>query len=133
MVADGDSVLTQHMAENESARLEYAIYRKLRRDPRVIPVVGHFLRKTSLDELPQFINVLRGEMSVVGPRPVTRAEIILYGEHEREVLTARPGITGMWQISGRSDLDFAKRADLDIAYIRRWSMGLDIRILLGRY
>ena len=130
MVMDGDDVLARHFAEDEGALLEYAAYRKLRNDPRVIAGIGHLLRKTSLDELPQFINVLWGEMSVVGPRPVTRAEIILYGEHEREVLTSRPGITGMWQISGRSDLDFDKRVDLDRTYVQRWSMGLDFRIIL---
>ena len=101
------------------------------RDPRITRI-GAFLRRTSLDELPQLINVLRGEMSLVGPRPVVREEL----DHQYSPVAAdaycetRPGITGLWQISGRSDTTYAERVSLDLRYVRDWSIGLDIRILL---
>jgi lipopolysaccharide/colanic/teichoic acid biosynthesis glycosyltransferase len=130
MVVDSDSVLEAHLTENAEARAEYELTRKLRRDPRIVPIVGRFLRQTSLDELPQFINVLRGEMSIVGPRPVTRDEIPLYGAHKSSYLSARPGITGLWQVSGRNMLTFAERVSLDARYADAWSMRRDMAILL---
>ncbi|MEO0664418.1 MAG: sugar transferase, partial [Pseudomonadota bacterium] len=94
MHCNADEILAKTLATSPEAREEWREYRKLKNDPRIIPVVGNFLRKTSLDELPQLINVLRGDMSIVGPRPVTPEEIGLYGEYAREVLTVRPGVTG---------------------------------------
>ena len=98
-------------------------------DPRIFPV-GAFLRRTSLDELPQLINVLKGEMSIVGPRPLVGPELEHYGEWAPYFLSIKPGITGYWQVMGRSDVAFPERARLDIHYIQRWSLGLDLWIIL---
>jgi undecaprenyl-phosphate galactose phosphotransferase len=98
-------------------------------DPRVTPV-GRFLRRWSLDELPQIFNVLRGDMSLVGPRPVVAAEIPLYGAFQDFYLVATPGLSGLWQVSGRSDLNFSTRAKLDAFYVRNWSLAGDFHILL---
>ena len=98
-------------------------------DPRVTPL-GRFLRKTHLDELPQLWNVIRGEMSLVGPRPATPREVALYEEWQLHRLDALPGITGLWQVSGRSELGFSEQVLMDITYIENWSLGLDLRILL---
>jgi lipopolysaccharide/colanic/teichoic acid biosynthesis glycosyltransferase len=97
-------------------------------DPRITPI-GRFLRKWSLDELPQLINVLRGEMSLIGPRPVIEAEIPLYGQLRHFYLAAVPGLSGLWQVSGRSNVTFAKRAQLDAAYVQNWSLLGDFSIL----
>ena len=97
-------------------------------DSRVTPV-GRFLRRTSLDELPQFINVLKGEMSLVGPRPVVQAELDHYGPSARHYLAARPGLTGLWQISGRSDTTYAERVRLDRFYVMNWNLWRDLRII----
>lgn len=102
---------------------------KIKNDPRITPI-GHFLRKTSLDELPQLFNVLRGEMSLVGPRPHLPEEVARYEKHHKFVLTIKPGITGMAQISGRSDLDFEREVKLDTYYIENWSLLLDLKILI---
>lgn len=96
-------------------------------DPRVTKL-GAFLRKTSLDELPQFINVLKGEMSLVGPRPVVEKELIEYGEHLEEFLSVKPGITGYWQASGRSDIQYPERVDVELYYVRNQSILFDIKI-----
>jgi lipopolysaccharide/colanic/teichoic acid biosynthesis glycosyltransferase len=98
-------------------------------DPR-ITAVGGFLRRWSLDELPQVLNVLRGEMSLVGPRPVIEAEIPLYGHLQHLYLAAKPGLSGLWQVSGRSNVSFAGRASLDAYYVRNWSLFSDLRILV---
>ena len=108
----------------------WQLSRKLRRDPRVIPVVGTVLRRFSLDELPQLWNVLRGEMSLVGPRPLPFEEQQqIRGWHRRRI-SMKPGITGLWQVSGRSEVDFEDWIRLDLRYIDEWSLGLDLRILL---
>jgi exopolysaccharide production protein ExoY len=99
------------------------------RDPR-ITAVGGFLRRWSLDELPQLLNVLRGEMSLVGPRPVVTAEIPFYGHLQHLYLAAKPGLSGLWQVSGRSDVSFAERASLDAYYVRNWSLLQDLQILV---
>lgn len=130
MHCNADEILAKTLATSPEAREEWREYRKLKNDPRIIPVVGNFLRKTSLDELPQLINVLRGDMSIVGPRPVTPEEIGLYGEYAREVLTVRPGVTGLWQVSGRNWLTFDQRVALDTSYVRSWSMFADGRIIV---
>ena len=111
------------------ARAEWAKDRKLKSDPRITPL-GQFLRKTSLDELPQLLNVVRGEMSLVGPRPVVPDELELYGEARLYYLQVRPGLTGLWQISGRNDLDYERRVGLDAWYVRNWTLWYDILILV---
>src|SRR6185295_6235045 len=101
---------------------------KMRNDPRITPV-GRILRRLSLDELPQLINILRGEMSLVGPRPPLPYEVEQYGPRELGRLTVTPGLTGLWQVSGRAVLNFHQMIDLDLAYIERWSIWLDLKIL----
>jgi lipopolysaccharide/colanic/teichoic acid biosynthesis glycosyltransferase len=110
-------------------RRNQPLFPKLPDDPRVTRL-GRLLRKYSLDELPQLINVLRGEMSLVGPRPHQSGEVALYGPHERGRLRVRPGLTGLWQVSGRSALPWDAAIELDLAYVERWSLVTDARILL---
>ncbi len=128
MVANSAEVLAELLARDPQARAEWASDRKLRRDPRITGL-GRFLRKTSLDELPQLINVVRGEMSLVGPRPVVPDELELYGEARIYYLQVRPGLTGLWQISGRNDIDYERRVGLDAWYVRNWTLWYDILIL----
>jgi lipopolysaccharide/colanic/teichoic acid biosynthesis glycosyltransferase len=132
MVPDAEARLAEHLRDNPAAAAEWAERRKLRNDPRVTRF-GAFLRATSLDELPQLLNVLRGEMSLVGPRPVVAAELEAhYGPAGTAAYIAcRPGVTGLWQVSGRSDTSYAKRVALDMRYVRHWSLALDLRILLA--
>ncbi len=129
MVLDADRILEEHLEENPDARVEFEHHRKLRNDPRIIPVVGSFLRKSSLDELPQFLNVIRGEMSVVGPRPLTLDELHDYGNAAGHYKLARPGITGLWQVSGRSDLSFRQRVELDSRYVLNCTLLTDMRLI----
>jgi lipopolysaccharide/colanic/teichoic acid biosynthesis glycosyltransferase len=129
MHVDADVQLAQHLANDADARAEFEEFRKLRNDPRIIPIVGNLLRKSSLDELPQLFDVLLGHMSIVGPRPVTEEEVSLYGAARREYLACRPGVTGLWQVSGRNDLSFQQRVDIDRAYVRSWSFGRDLGII----
>ena len=129
MVANSDSVLEQLLASDPIALAEWQATQKLRLDPRVTRV-GRLLRKTSLDELPQLFNVLRGEMSLVGPRPIVRAEISRYGSEIGYYYQARPGLTGLWQVSGRSDTSYAQRVELDVQYISTWTLWRDIVIVL---
>ena len=117
------------MLSHPSARAEWTRSHKLRHDPRVTRL-GRWLRATSLDELPQLWNVLRGEMSLVGPRPVTASELDDYGAGRAAYLSLRPGITGLWQVSGRNRLSFDARVALDMAYRDRVSLGTDLGILL---
>ena len=128
MVPNSAEVLAELLARDPQARAEWAKDRKLKRDPRVTRL-GRFLRKTSLDELPQLVNVLKGEMSLVGPRPVVPDELELYGEAKVYYLQVRPGLTGLWQVSGRSDLDYARRVALDAWYVRNWTLWYDVLIL----
>jgi lipopolysaccharide/colanic/teichoic acid biosynthesis glycosyltransferase len=125
MVVDADA----RLAADPALRAAFERNFKLERDPRVTPV-GRVLRKWSLDELPQLCNVLRGEMSLVGPRMVTRPELAKYGEHADQLLRVRPGLSGLWQISGRQEIDYTERVRLDLDYIERWSFGRDIAIAL---
>ncbi len=130
MVIDADRRLAALLERNPAARREWETTRKLRDDPRVT-WVGRFLRATSLDELPQLINVLKGEMSLVGPRPVQAAELAAYyGAATQHYLAVRPGLTGPWQVSGRSDTSYAQRVALDVGYVTQPSLLRDIRILL---
>ena len=128
MVADGDAVLARHFAENPEARAEWEASFKLTHDPRVT-ALGQVLRKTSLDELPQLWNVLRGEMSLVGPRPIVQAEVVRYGADFTACFSVPSGLTGLWQVSGRSDTGYAERVALDCAYASQWSLTRDLAIL----
>jgi len=129
MVTDADAVLWRHLAENPAAKREWESSRKLRHDPRVTRL-GRFLRETSLDELPQLINVIRGDMSLVGPRPIVLNEIPRYAGSIDAYFSARPGITGLWQVSGRSDVGYERRVRLDVHYVSNWSIRTDMLILL---
>jgi len=129
MVRNADEILRKHLAENASAAREWQEKQKLLSDPRV-GVFGNILRKSSLDELPQLFNVLRGDMSCVGPRPIIPSELGRYGAHARACFTARPGITGIWQTNGRNHLSYAERVALDRFYVNHWSFWLDMRLLL---
>ncbi|MEB3199175.1 MAG: sugar transferase [Synechococcaceae cyanobacterium] len=129
MRPDADQVLSKLLAESPELEAEFINDFKLKDDPRITRV-GKFLRRSSLDELPQFINVLRGEMSVVGPRPIVRQELPRYGRNMDEVLAVRPGLTGLWQVSGRNNLAYQKRVRLDVHYARQRTFGLDLRIIL---
>ena len=128
MVSDAEARLKSVLANDPQARMEWESMRKLTVDPR-ITWLGHFLRKTSLDELPQLFNVLRGEMSLVGPRPIVDAEIALYGEDYASYTSMRPGISGLWQISGRSDVSFERRVQFDKQYNEEWSILFDLEII----
>ena len=128
MCMDAGEKLTELLAVDPAAREEWERDFKLKNDPRITRS-GAFLRKTSLDELPQLWNVLRGEMSLVGPRPVVHEELARYGEFVHDYLQVRPGITGMWQVSGRSDTTYEERVQMDSWYVRNWSVWLDVMLL----
>ena len=128
MVVDADERLEAHLADNPDAAREWELTRKLENDPRITRL-GKFLRRSSLDELPQLINVLAGDMSCVGPRPVVPRELAKYGPATPDYLRARPGLTGLWQVSGRSALSYDHRVALDVDYVRRRSFWLDVTIL----
>jgi lipopolysaccharide/colanic/teichoic acid biosynthesis glycosyltransferase len=128
MVPNADQVLEDLLLSEEGARREWETTFKLRNDPRITPI-GHVLRKYSLDELPQLINVLRGEMSLVGPRPVLLAERDTYGNAFDLYCRCRPGLTGPWQVSGRNNIDYQRRIELNSAYATNSSLWVDIVIL----
>jgi len=132
MRPDADAVLAKVLENDPALRAEYERDFKLKRDPR-ITFIGRFLRRSSLDELPQFLNVLRGEMSVVGPRPIVDKELQRYGAYMDEVASVRPGLTGLWQVSGRNNLSYKKRVKLDLAYARGRSFNLDLAIILRTF
>ena len=129
MYKDSDSLLEDILANSSQLREEFESDFKLRKDPRITPI-GNFLRRSSLDELPQFFNVLRGEMSVVGPRPIVKDELDRYGLSMDEVISVRPGLTGLWQVSGRNNLSYKKRIQMDLYYARNRSFFLDMEIIL---
>ena len=130
MVLDADAALAAHLARSPDARAEWEAGRKLRDDPRILGRLGRVLRQTSLDELPQLFNVLAGHMSLVGPRPVMHDELACYGRDLRWYLAVRPGVTGPWQVGGRSDTTYAERVGLDVDYARNPSLLRDLAILL---
>ena len=125
-----DALLATYLDANPEAKAEWERHYKLSHDPRILPVVGHLLRKTSLDELPQIVNVLRGEMSFVGPRPFPRYHLQAFPQEFRELRRmVRPGITGLWQVSSRSDGDLRVQEEADTHYIRNWSVWMDLYVL----
>lgn len=130
MTPDAEQLLKQHLNKNAAANREWQSTRKLKNDPRITPV-GQIIRRLSIDELPQVWNVLTGDMSLVGPRPVTDDELQKYGAKRKEYLQCRPGITGLWQISGRNTVSYARRVELDADYAHNCGLSLDIKILFG--
>ncbi|MFN3698979.1 MAG: sugar transferase, partial [Dictyoglomus sp.] len=125
MYKDADKILDRYPELKREFEKEF----KLKNDPRITKI-GRFLRKFSLDEIPQIFNILKGEMSIVGPRPVTFKELEKYGSYADEILRVKPGLTGLWQVSGRSDVDYSQRVKFDLYYIQNWSVLLDIKIIL---
>jgi exopolysaccharide production protein ExoY len=130
MVVDASEQLAWLLERDPVAAAEWAANRKLRYDPR-ITAIGAILRRSSLDELPQLFNVLRGDMSIVGPRPVTQDELNRYAKSIPEYLSCRPGVTGLWQVSGRSSTTYRKRVACDSFYARHWSIQLDLKIIIA--
>ena len=128
MCVDADKKLKELLEHDPEAKAEWEKDFKLKHDPRITKS-GEFLRKTSLDELPQIFNVLKGEMSLVGPRPIIQDEVPRYGKFIDDYYMVRPGITGMWQTSGRSDIDYDERVQMDTWYVRNWSIWFDIVLL----
>ena len=129
MIVEADDILATYLEQNAEAREEYGKYKKLKNDPRITKV-GRFLRKTSLDEFPQLINVLKGDMSLVGPRPYLPSEKIEMGDFYAKIIQTKPGLTGYWQVNGRSDVDFEERLNMDYYYIQHSSIKLDVKLFL---
>lgn len=127
MVVDAEARLQALLAADPAAREEWQRIQKLKSDPRITPV-GRFLRRSSLDELPQLLNVLRGDMSLVGPRPIVPAEVVRYADWFEQYMACRPGLTGLWQISSRNDTDYDRRVELDNLYRAHWSVWTDVII-----
>nr|WP_314259316.1 sugar transferase [uncultured Devosia sp.] len=128
MVVNSQEALQRHLELFPQARAEWEESQKLTNDPRITPI-GRFLRVTSLDELPQLLNVIRGDMSLVGPRPIVQDEVIRYADEIEHYSAVRPGITGLWQVSGRSDTGYDQRVQLDSLYVREWTFLGDMVIL----
>ena len=128
MVPNAQEKLKTYLEQNPEAKAEWQQFYKLKHDPRITKI-GRFLRKTSIDELPQVLNVIKGEMSLVGPRPIIRDEEHYYGSHIKDYYSVLPGITGMWQANGRSDTGYDERVELDVWYVRNWSIWIDIALL----
>jgi UDP-galactose-lipid carrier transferase len=129
MVTNGDQILKEALERDPALAAEWHATQKLKNDPRVTRI-GKFLRKTSLDELPQLINVLMRQMSLVGPRPIVEAEVRFYGDDIAHYYNTRPGVTGLWQVSGRSNTSYTRRVQLDVWYVNNWTVWLDIAVLL---
>ena len=129
MYPESSDILENLLEKNDDIKREFEKNHKIKNDPRITPI-GKILRKTSLDELPQFINVLRSEMSIVGPRPIVKEEINKYGDAFKKVSSIKPGITGLWQVSGRNNLTYRKRILLDLIYVENHNLLMDIRIII---
>ena len=132
MYPEAKDILKNLLNKDEKIKKEFEETHKIKNDPRITSI-GKLLRKTSLDELPQFFNVLRNEMSIVGPRPIVKAEKNKYGKNLIKVLSIKPGITGLWQVSGRNNLTYKKRVKLDINYVKNYNLLMDIRILIRTF
>lgn len=128
MAVDAEAQLRDLLARDPAARREWELDHKLRNDPRITRV-GAFLRASSLDELPQLWNIIVGDMSVVGPRPIVKAEAARYGRHFKRYCAVRPGLTGLWQVSGRNDVSYRERVVMDVAYVRGRCLWLDLKII----
>ena len=128
MLVDSAQRLEEHLRSDGNALLEWQVHRKLQNDPRVTPI-GRFLRKSSIDELPQLFNVLFGDMSIVGPRPIVEDEIGYYGRYFAQYVSVKPGLTGLWQVSGRNNVSYRRRVAMDVIYARRRSLGFNMMIL----
>ena len=129
MHPEANDILKNILSRDEEIRREYQETQKIKNDPRITNI-GKFLRKTSLDEIPQLINVIRGEMSIVGPRPIIEEEKIRYGDTISNVFSVNPGITGLWQVSGRNNLTYKKRVELDNLYVNNVNFFMDLRIMI---
>ena len=129
MIVGADNILKEYLKNNEEARIEFEENQKLKNDPRITKL-GKFLRKTSLDEFPQFINILKGDMSLVGPRPIVDREVKLFGDKMKTVHSVRPGLTGYWAANGRSDTTYDQRVEMEAYYAENFSLLLDIKIIL---
>lgn len=127
MCIDADKKLKEYLEQNQEARIEFEENHKLKDDPRITKL-GKFIRKTSIDELPQFINVLKGDMSLIGPRPIVDGEIEKYGENKEKFLSVKPGLTGYWAANGRSDITYEERMKMELYYVDNISFKLDIQI-----
>tara|TARA_B100000886_G_scaffold314451_1_gene251743 strand:+ start:190 stop:840 length:651 start_codon:yes stop_codon:yes gene_type:complete len=132
MHPEAKDILQNILKKDNKIKREFEETYKIKNDPR-ITTIGKILRKTSLDELPQFINVLRNEMSIVGPRPIVKAEKKKYGKNLKKLLSTKPGITGLWQVSGRNNLTYKKRVSLDLNYVKNYNLLMDIRILIRTF
>ena len=132
MHPEAKDILQNILKKDHKIKREFEETHKIKNDPR-ITTIGKLLRKTSLDELPQFINVLRNEMSIVGPRPIVKAEKKKYGKNLIKLLSIKPGITGLWQVSGRNNLTYKKRIMLDINYVKNYNLLMDLRILIRTF
>jgi lipopolysaccharide/colanic/teichoic acid biosynthesis glycosyltransferase len=132
MVVDSAERLEKLLESDPEIKKEWEANHKLRNDPRVTKI-GKWLRRTSFDEFPQLINILKGEMSLVGPRPIVDAEIEKYGEDYSRVFSVPPGLTGLWQVSGRSDTDYHERVSYDSYYLQSWSVWLDLWVLFKTF
>jgi exopolysaccharide production protein ExoY len=130
MVVDADRMLTEHLLNDAGARIEWARDHKLRNDPRVT-FLGKYLRIWSIDELPQLLNVLLGDMRIVGPRPIVRSEIEKYGRFFSHYTSVPPGLTGLWQISGRNEVSYRRRVAADVFYVRNRTRLLDLKIMFA--
>ena len=129
MHPEAEDILENILSKNKNIRIEFENTQKIKNDPR-ITTIGKILRKTSLDEVPQLINVIKGEMSIVGPRPIIEEEKIRYGNTISRVFSINPGITGLWQVSGRNNLSYQKRVELDNKYVKEVNFLMDIRIMI---
>ena len=132
MYPEAKYILENLLMKDALLKKEFEENHKIKNDPRITPI-GKFLRKTSLDELPQFINVLRGEMSIIGPRPIVKEEKKKYGKNLKKILLIKPGITGLWQVSGRNNLTYKRRVALDLNYVENYNLLMDLRILLRTF
>ena len=132
MIKDADKVLKTYLEQNEEARKEFEEFQKLQNDPRITKL-GNILRKTSLDELPQMLNILKGDLSIIGPRPVVDGEIDKYGENREKFLSVKPGLTGYWQVNGRSNTSYEDRMDMELYYVDNCSLWLDIKIFFKTF
>ena len=132
MYPEAKDILENLLMNDSILKKEFEETHKIKNDPRITNI-GKLLRKTSLDELPQFINVLRGEMSIIGPRPIVKDEKKKYGKNLKKVLLIKPGITGLWQVSGRNNLTYKRRILLDLNYVENYNFIMDLRILLRTF